>query len=157
MVVIKEVKTKKELRGDRMADFSIITVTYNCEKTLKRAMDSVVNQTMAPHEYIIVDGKSSDNTLKIAESYKDVCNKRGIELKIISEKDNGIYDAMNKAVTHASGDYIIFLGAGDYLMDNIFDAIEKALQSDNPDILYGYVMKKLHELLVNRFLVPYDA
>lgn len=120
-----------------MADFSIITVTYNCEKTLKRAMDSVVNQTMAPHEYIIVDGKSSDNTLKIAESYKDVCNKKGIELKIISEKDNGIYDAMNKGIALAKGQVIGMINSDDYYERDAIAKVNRIYETEGFDLFYA--------------------
>jgi len=119
---------------------TVITPTFNCEDKVSISIQSVLkqNNSKLDYEYIIMDGQSSDGTIDVVKQFMGQSDK----IILFSEKDNGIYDAMNKAVTHASGDYIIFLGAGDYLMDNIFDAIEKALQSDNPDILYGYVMTR---------------
>lgn len=93
---------------------SIITVTYNSEATLRRTMESVLNQTYAPYEYIIVDGASSDGTLEIIDSMKSAFKMRGITLKVSSEKDNGIYDAMNKGVDRASGDLIGIINSDDW-------------------------------------------
>ena len=91
---------------------SIITATYNSAKTLTRTMDSVLIQNYLDLEYIIIDGASTDNTKKIVASYQDKLN-----IKFISEKDNGIYDAMNKGVRLASGDIIGILNSDD-LYDN---------------------------------------
>lgn len=88
---------------------SIITVAFNSEKTIERTMASVSNQNFKDYEYIIIDGKSEDNTLAI-------CKKHAKEnFKIISEKDSGIYDAMNKGVDMASGELIVILNSDDYL------------------------------------------
>lgn len=92
---------------------TIITVCFNAEKSIKRTIKSVLHQTYDQIEYIIVDGKSNDNTLKIVNSFDT-------NIKIISEKDNGIYDAMNKGITEAEGDYITFLNADDYYIDDDF-------------------------------------
>ena len=73
---------------------SIITVTYNSAATLSRTMESVLEQSVSPLEYIIVDGKSTDNTLETAEGYRRGFEEKGILLRIISEPDKGIYDAM---------------------------------------------------------------
>lgn len=88
---------------------SIITVVYNCEKTIETTIESVLSQTYNNIEYIIVDGKSNDNTL--AKIYK----YRSYITKIISEKDSGIYDAMNKGISYATGDLIGTLNADDRL------------------------------------------
>lgn len=74
---------------------SIITATYNSEQTLKDTLESVLNQTYQDYEHIIIDGKSKDNTMKIVKEYEERYNGR---LKYISEKDTGLYDAMNKGI-----------------------------------------------------------
>ena len=76
--------------------FSIITVSYNSQQTITKTIDSVLNQTCKDFEYIIIDGNSSDNTISIIKSYE---KKFGNKLRWISEKDKGIYDAMNKGIT----------------------------------------------------------
>ena len=112
---------------------SIITVCYNSEKTIKDTIESVLNQTYKNFEYIIVDGKSTDNTLHIINQYDD---KR---IKLISEKDNGIYDAMNKGIKVAKGDIIATINSDDILEnDLIFSTIVNNFKEDD-EILYGNV------------------
>ena len=77
---------------------SVITVCYNAEASIGNTLKSVLEQTYKDFEYVIIDGASKDNTLKIVERYKPEFEEKGILLNLISEKDNGIYDAMNKAV-----------------------------------------------------------
>lgn len=109
---------------------SVITVVYNNVADIERTMLSVMNQTYAAIEYIIIDGKSTDGTLQVIERYK------GKLAKLISEKDNGIYDAMNKGVKAATGDYIIFMNSGDQFYSN--DTVARVFASDdNADIYYG--------------------
>jgi glycosyltransferase involved in cell wall biosynthesis len=110
---------------------SIITITYNAEQYLERTIQSIENQSVQDFEYIIIDGKSKDDTLKIAEKYKSRINK------LISESDKGLYDAMNKGLKNASGDFVWFMNAGDEINDN--QAVEKIYKviSDKTDVLYG--------------------
>lgn len=113
--------------------FSIITVSYNAASTLPATLASVREQTCRLYEYILIDGASADNTVKLA-------SESGIEpMTIISEKDKGIYDAMNKGLGIATGDYVIFLNAGDsfhnaHTLQLIADAI---MDNDYPGIVYG--------------------
>ena len=86
--------------------FSIITVTYNAEKVLEDTIQSVISQTYHHVEYIIVDGASKDGTLSIIDRYRSRITT------VVSEPDKGLYDAMNKAISLASGDYLCFLNAG---------------------------------------------
>ena len=118
--------------------FSIITVTYNAIKVLERTMKSVCCQSYNNIEYIIVDGKSLDGTIGLAEKYK-ANNTYLKQFEIISEKDNGIYDAMNKGLRKATGDYIWFLNAGDVLKDENVVAEIALIAGKNmiPDIIYG--------------------
>lgn len=101
--------------------FTIITVCYNAEKTIEQTILSVINQKYSLIEYIIIDGGSSDNTLNIISKYSNSINK------IISEKDNGIYDALNKGIKNSTGDIIGILNADDEFFDN--SIIEKIAKS----------------------------
>ena len=91
---------------------SIITITYNCEKTIVKCLDSMISQTYDNIEYIIVDGGSTDQTLKIVESYSKIIDK------LISEPDEGIYDALNKGIRISTGDVIGFLHSDDVFANN---------------------------------------
>lgn len=91
-----------------------ITVSYNSAKTIRDTIESVLNQTYDKMEYIIVDGLSKDDTVKIAEEYKEKFAAKGYLYKIISEKDNGIYDAMNKGIKNATGDLIGIINSDDW-------------------------------------------
>ncbi len=109
---------------------SVITVVYNNVRDIERTMLSVLNQTYQNIEYIIVDGKSNDGTLQVIEKYKTRI------AKLISEKDEGIYDAMNKGLTLATGDYVIFMNSGDGFYAQ--DTVEKVFASSpDADIYYG--------------------
>ncbi|WP_253946511.1 glycosyltransferase family 2 protein [Palleniella intestinalis] len=116
-VTIKLSKTKQ-------VKITLITCTYNAESVLQRTLDSVLRQPYADIEHIIIDGASSDSTVAIAEKYKAQSDKmqNGHAITILSEPDNGLYDAMNKGIGMATGAYLCFLNAGDMLTD---DAIRK--------------------------------
>lgn len=117
---------------------SIITACYNAEKTIEQTIQSVITQTYDNIEYIIVDGASSDGTMDIVNKYRDK-----IDL-IISEPDEGIYDAFNKGGKVASGDYIQYLNADDYLIDNnvIENIAEYINNHENAAIIYGGIILK---------------
>ncbi len=111
---------------------TIITVVYNGENCLEKTIKSVIDQTYKNIEYIIIDGGSSDRTVDIIKKYEDKISH------YISESDDGIYDAMNKGMIFAKGEYILFLNAGDdfcdeNIIENIFDKDEQI----NDDIVYG--------------------
>lgn len=99
-----------------MIKFTIVTITYNAADVFMRTADSVARQTYPAVEHIIVDGASSDGTQKLAEEYKKASDaaENGHEVRIVSEPDKGLYDAMNKGRRLATGDYICFLNAGDF-------------------------------------------
>ncbi|MDR1224643.1 MAG: glycosyltransferase [Tannerella sp.] len=113
--------------------FSIVTVTRNAEKVLERTILSVLNQSCPQIEYIIVDGNSSDNTKDLIAQYASGLSSW------MSEPDTGLYDAMNKGLHMATGDYVWFLNAGDVLPHNntVTDLAAIAVQNGMPDILYG--------------------
>ena len=113
---------------------SIITVTFNAETTLKITLDSVRKQSYKNYELIIIDGNSRDNTKSIIEDNKDIINY------YISEKDNGIYDAMNKGIVAATGDFCVFLNAGDaFASPDILKMVNfEICQFPYNDIYIGY-------------------
>lgn len=114
-----------------MYKFSIITVTLNSQKTILRTINSINSQTYKNFEYIIIDGKSSDETLSIVK--KNLKHK----VKILSQKDTGIYHAMNKGINIAKGDYVGFLNSDDWFNKNTLKDIDKFIKRNNPKIIYG--------------------
>lgn len=116
--------------------FSIITVVYNGEALLHGTMESVFRQTYPNVEYIVVDGASKDKSLTIIQEYA----AKMPHLRWISERDHGLYDAMNKGLRMATGDFVQFLNAGDWL--HAPDTLEKmaALATHQTGVLYGETM-----------------
>jgi glycosyltransferase involved in cell wall biosynthesis len=116
---------------------SIITICKNSEKTISKCIESVIWQTYSNIEYIIIDGASTDNTLNIIDKYKNEVSK------LISEPDQGIYDAMNKGIDVSMGEYIIFCNADDYLIsDHSIDCVMQLINANanyDYDIFYGNV------------------
>lgn len=98
--------------------FSIVTASYNSEKTISDTIDSVLNLDFQDFEYIIIDGNSSDSTLEIIQSFVPKFEAKGVTYKFISEKDKGIYDAWNKGIQLSSGEWISFLGSDDSYLSN---------------------------------------
>lgn len=100
-----------------MIKFTLVTVTYNASATIGRTLDSVICQTYPAVEHLIIDGRSTDDTVSKALAYKEQTEQRFTEreVRIVSEPDGGLYYAMNKALGMATGDYVCFLNAGDSL------------------------------------------
>lgn len=120
--------------------FSIITVCYNEEKGIQATIESVLKQGWKDYEYIIVDGKSSDRTMEIVCKYAE----KETQMRWYSERDKGIYNAMNKGIQYAEGDYIYFLNAGDTLCtNNILDGVAETIRDSNADIVFGDIMRRL--------------
>lgn len=116
---------------------SVITACFNAEKDIEYTIKSVLNQDYADYEYLIKDGGSSDSTLEIAHKYEARFKERNISYRIISDSDDGIYDAMNKAAMHADGEWIIYINAGDALFDEkVLSSLSSDI-SDEWDVLYG--------------------
>lgn len=114
---------------------SIITATFNSAKTLKDTIQSVLSQTNKDFEYLIIDGGSTDETIDIVKSYESEFSGR---LKWVSEKDEGIYDAMNKGIKMASGDVVGILNSDDYFTsDDILQTVDNAFKSHEIDAIYG--------------------
>lgn len=133
---------------------SIITICLNCDQYIEKTIQSVIAQIYPNIEYIIIDGASKDNTLKIIDKYRKNISH------ITSEKDNGIYDAMNKGVTAATGDIIYFLNGGDYFYSetSIHDIVDEFRENDFYDILFGDIIRytdtfsKLQSCDIKRFV-----
>lgn len=114
---------------------SIVTITYNAARNLQRTLDSVACQTYDHIEHLIVDGASKDETVVIAQSYQSQSRH---EVTISSEPDHGLYDAMNKGLERASGDYIVFLNAGDTLhAKDTIETVVAAAGNSRPAVIYG--------------------
>ena len=114
--------------------FSVITVCYNAQATIEDTIQSVIAQTYHHVEYIIVDGASKDRTLSIINRYRDRI------ATVVSEPDKGLYDAMNKGLRLATGDYVCFLNAGDSFHED--DTLQQMVHTlreltELPDVLYG--------------------
>jgi glycosyltransferase involved in cell wall biosynthesis/outer membrane lipoprotein-sorting protein len=136
-----------------MIRFSIITVTFNAEQTLERTLASVCGQTYEGIEYIVVDGASSDGTLALIAPYREriAC--------LVSEPDRGLYDAMNKGLQQATGDYVWFINAGDTLPveDTVARLAASLPAGELPDILYGETVltdSEGHTLGMRRLQAP---
>ncbi|QQL50854.1 glycosyltransferase family 2 protein [Mucilaginibacter ginkgonis] len=114
-----------------MPFFSVIIATYNSQKTLKRALDSIIEQTFTDFEIVIADGASKDDTMSIIKSFDP--KYFGI---ILSEKDSGIYDAWNKGVNVARGEWICFLGSDDYFEKDAFKSYHNAITNSSTKLNY---------------------
>ena len=133
--------------------FSVITVTYNAAEVLEDTIQSVITQTYHHVEYIIVDGASTDGTMDVVRKYRSRIRA------VVSEPDKGLYDAMNKGMAMATGDYLCFLNAGDcFHEDDTLQQIARGIGGDGlPDILYGdtaIVDKEGHFLRMRRLSPP---
>lgn len=114
---------------------TVITATYNSGKTLKDTIESVLSQTYKDIEYIVIDGASKDNTLDIVKEYQP---KFGDKIKVVSEPDRGLYDAMNKGIALASGDVIGLLNSDDYYTSkDVLSTVSKEIS--DCDAVYGDV------------------
>lgn len=117
--------------------FSIIIPSFNAQDKIQIALDSILRQKFTGFEIIIVDGLSKDNTMVIVKENA----KKDNRINFISEKDNGVYDAMNKGIKLAKGEWLYFLGSDDYLYnDEVLHKVYDALNKTNCDILYGNVL-----------------
>ena len=135
----QQVKSKNILESEPL--ISIITVVFNNVDNIKSAIDSVLNQNNKNFEYIIIDGKSNDGTLEIINEY----SKAGKISLVISEKDKGIFDALNKGIKNANGKYVGFLHSDDlFASEDVIQKISENILQYDPDAIYGdlsYVKK----------------
>ncbi|MFC2622091.1 MAG: glycosyltransferase family 2 protein [Prevotella denticola] len=127
-----------------MITFSVVTITYNAAQVLQPTLDSVFMQDYPHVEHLIIDGASTDNTVAIAEAYRKQSGEaeNGHTVRIQSEPDNGLYDAMNKGLQLATGDYVVFLNAGDRFpaadtLDRVVLAAVVGDGEERPAVLFG--------------------
>lgn len=115
---------------------SIITVVFNGENTIKNTISSIINQSYLDYEYIIIDGCSTDNTLNLINEFSEKITY------VLSEPDNGIFDAMNKALSLATGEWVLFINSGDLLYDNntLFKIFNSGINYSEIDLIYGDVL-----------------
>ena len=134
--------------------FSIITVTYNAADTLERTLKSVAMQTCRDYEHLIVDGASKDGTASLVQRYRQ--EEPEGRVVFVSEPDHGLYDAMNKAVGMARGEFLCFLNAGDKL--HAADTLQRvaAVASSGAGVVYGFtdIVDDQGRFLRHRRLVP---
>lgn len=116
---------------------SVITICFNSETVIAKTIESVLNQTYREIEYLIVDGDSKDKTVEIAESYRERLEAEGIEYKVISEPDNGIYDAMNKGIRNATGELVGIINSGDYYEPEMIETAVSEYEKEPFDIFYA--------------------
>lgn len=129
-----------------MVRFTVVTITFNASAVVERTLQSVLRQTYEEVEHLIIDGASTDDTLAKVNAYKQVSDDSGCGHKVIvkSEPDQGIYDAMNKGLAQAVGNYIVYMNAGDFFPED--DTLEQIARrcrlnelpsEDQPGVLYG--------------------
>lgn len=145
--------------------FSILTVCLNAEKEIKGTIQSVFEQDFDDYEYLIQDGASSDQTVKIVESFAPAFAEKGITFRVISEKDRGIYDAMNRVAKKAQGKWLLYMNAGDYFVDGtVLNSVSRNEALETADIVYGdeilrnndrYMYKKARPIETIRFGMPF--
>ncbi|OGX33080.1 MAG: hypothetical protein A2787_00210 [Omnitrophica WOR_2 bacterium RIFCSPHIGHO2_01_FULL_48_9] len=145
---------RDDIKVNESLTVSIITVCFNAEKHIEKTIKSVLVQTYPRTEYIIVDGASTDNTLTILSKYSSKIKK------IISEKDAGVYDAMNKGIKFATGDIVYFLNSDDRLFDNatLSDIVQEFSHAPSTQILCGKVsLTNIPKQFVIKNLPAFDS
>ncbi len=150
-----------------MIKITYVTITYNAAEVLKRTLDSVLAQDYPEITHLIIDGASTDDTLKIVDDYIERSNasENGHRIHVTSEPDKGIYDAMNKGIRSLDGDYVCFLNAGDFLPSSdtasrisaaVANSTPYTLHSTLPSVLYGdtNIVDSIGDFLHHRRLAP---
>lgn len=116
---------------------SIITVVYNGEATIRRTIESVLNQTYRNLEYLVIDGNSTDRTVQIVQEYKEKFKAKGIDYQIISEDDEGMYDAMNKGIRLSTGELIGIINSDDWYEPNAVQCAAENYEKQKYDLFYA--------------------
>lgn len=123
---------------DMCRDITVITICFNSGETIRRTFNSVLRQTSLPKEYVVVDGGSTDATVSIIQAYEKLFTDSGVDFKWVSEKDNGLYDAMNKGVRMASGVWAHFLNSDDYYVNEyVLETVKPYLLRTEAAVVYG--------------------
>lgn len=116
---------------------SIITVVYNGEKTLARTIESVLNQSVPPMEYWIMDGASADRSAEIAASYEERFKELGVRYHVISKRDDGLYDAMNKGIALSTGDVVGIINSDDWYEPAALQRVTEVYEKEPFDLFYA--------------------
>jgi glycosyltransferase involved in cell wall biosynthesis len=111
--------------------FTVITASFNSEKTIDKTIESLLNQNYTNFEYIIIDGNSKDSTLEIIKSFEQKFKEKNITYKFISEPDKGIYDAWNKGISISRGEWISFLGSDDFYLEDALSLYYEKIQNSS--------------------------
>jgi len=143
-------------RNQDILKVTIVTVCRNAENTIRNTIESVLSQAYSNFEYLIIDGLSEDNTYKIVQQYKDKFKKKNITYQYISESDNGIFDAMNKAINMANGEWINFMNADDrfhteHVLETIF-----ARDINTIDVIYGNTVRIKNHVKTEGKAIPIE-
>lgn len=137
--------------------FSIITVCFNSESTIRSTLDAMLAQTCQDYEYLVIDGASKDNTVEILKEY---VSRFSGKMRYISEPDKGIFDAMDKGITMAQGEIIGIINSDDYYLVNTLENVKRFSSNNDADLYYGaFIYKKQmietvhrsHHLLLNQY------
>lgn len=131
---------------------SIVTCCYNSASTIERTIKSILEQDFYDYEYIIIDGKSSDRTIDIIKEYEPKFNGK---LRWISEKDKGIYDAMNKGILKSQGEYVWLVNSDDYIEEDALKRIAQVISTHHPEIICGYI-EYFSEISDHRHIFKYS-
>lgn len=139
---------------DKNVKLTVITVCYNAESVIGCTLDSLGNQVYDQYELVIVDGKSCDRTMEIIHEKQHMFN----QCRIISEPDDGIYNAMNKGVSMASGEYVYFLNAGDkffdtYVLEKVMDHVMSGVDIVYGNMIYGEELKRYTKKLSKQYFL----
>ena len=138
-LLIREVNLLEECEESLWPKMSVITVCYNAEQTIEKAVRSVIDQKYPNKEIIIIDGASTDHTVEIVDKYKEYINV------FVSERDEGIFDAMNKGVKYATGEIISFINSDDWMEPGAMTAVAATFISQKSDVVIGdsyYISKQ---------------
>jgi glycosyltransferase involved in cell wall biosynthesis len=149
---------------------SIVTVCFNSAKTITDTIESVLNQQLVPHEYILIDGASTDDTLRIIKSYEDAFRTKGISYLFVSEPDKGIYDAMNKGIAIATGELIGIVNSDDWYENHTLALIASQYQmtaNKSNTLFYGiirlwvdgkeYAIRRYHHNFISREVIQHPT
>lgn len=151
---------RSDSKDDPSPQISLITICFNAQESISDTLQSVLSQEYKHIEYIIIDGASTDSTLSIIQSYKTQFELEQIPLCVISEKDNGIYDAMNKGIARASGEFVGFLNADDFFTSSqSLTHIANTFRKEQSDCVFGQVafIDKHHTIKRTWSKNPYSA
>ena len=140
--------------------FTIITPTYQSQKTLQKTIQSVLDLNFFDYEYIIIDGNSTDNTLNIIKDYQKLFIKKGINYQYVSKPDKGIYDAWNIGISLSSGKWISFLGSDDLYLNDALNNYYQAILNASNDV--NYISSKINIInsyghVIKTFGKPFNA